>query len=141
MVDETGFVKKGERSAGVARQYGGAAGRIENSQIGVFLAYGGRGGQALIDRRLHLPERWAADAGRRRAAEVPEDVGFRTKLEIARDGRSGARRRRAVRAGAGRRGVRGRPAATGDAEGEGRGQPHLLGVRGNDTDSRAVEQQ
>src|ERR671916_1013913 len=59
VVDETGFVKKGGHSAGVARQYTGAAGRIENSQVGVFLAYGSRKGQALIDRRLYLPEGWA----------------------------------------------------------------------------------
>src|SRR3712207_142922 len=58
VVDETGFVKKGERSAGVARQYSGTAGRIENSQVGVFLAYGSRNGHALVDRRLYLPETW-----------------------------------------------------------------------------------
>jgi SRSO17 transposase len=75
VVDETGFLKKGRHSAGVARQYTGTAGRVENAQVGVFLAYGSRGGQALIDRRLYLPERWAGDAERRRAAKVPEDVG------------------------------------------------------------------
>jgi SRSO17 transposase len=85
VVDETGFLKKGRHSAGVARQYTGTAGRVENAQVGVFLAYGSRRGQRLIDRRLYLPERWAADAGRRRAAKVPEDVGFRTKPEIARE--------------------------------------------------------
>ena len=52
VVDETGFVKKGRHSAGVARRYSGTAGRVENSQVGVFLAYGSRRGQALIDRRL-----------------------------------------------------------------------------------------
>jgi hypothetical protein len=68
VVDETGFVKKGDHSVGVARQYSGAAGRIENSQVGVFLAYASRYGQTLIDRRLYLPEKWAADASRRAAA-------------------------------------------------------------------------
>jgi hypothetical protein len=58
VVDETGFVKKGECSAGVARQYSGAAGRIENSQVGVFLAYASHFGQALIVRKLYLPEVW-----------------------------------------------------------------------------------
>jgi SRSO17 transposase len=60
-VDETGFVKKGEASVGVARQYSGAAGRIENCQIGVFVGYASRFGQAWIDRRLYLPEAWAKD--------------------------------------------------------------------------------
>ena len=61
VVDETGFLKKGEHSVGVARQYSGTAGRIENCQIGVFLAYASRFGQALIDRQLYLPEAWAKD--------------------------------------------------------------------------------
>jgi SRSO17 transposase len=65
VVDETGFVKKGTHSVGVARQYSGTAGRIENSQVGVFLAYASRFGQALIDRQLYLPEAWAGDAERR----------------------------------------------------------------------------
>src|ERR671928_518980 len=59
VVDETGFLKKGRHSAGVARQYSGTAGKVENCQVGVFLAYAGRKGQALIDRRLYLPEVWA----------------------------------------------------------------------------------
>src|SRR3954447_9177046 len=59
VVDETAFVKKGEHSAGVARQYCGTLGKVENCQVGVFLAYGSRGGHALIDRRLYLPEAWA----------------------------------------------------------------------------------
>jgi SRSO17 transposase len=85
VVDETGFVKKGEHSAGVARQYSGAAGRIENSQVGVFLAYASRFGQALIDRKLYLPEGWAQDAERRTKAHVPEEISFATKIEIARN--------------------------------------------------------
>src|SRR3954447_14420396 len=113
VVDESGFVKEGRHSAGVARQYCGTVGKVENCQAGVFLAYGSRGGHALIDRRLCLPEAWAGDAERRRAAKVPED-GARDR---ARDARPGAGRRRAVRVGAGRRGVRGRPAGAGDAGG------------------------
>src|SRR3954465_6832301 len=67
VVDETGFVKKGEHSAGVARQYCGAVGKVENCQVGGFLAYGGRRGHALIDRRLYLPEAWAGAAARPRS--------------------------------------------------------------------------
>ncbi|GAA3352777.1 hypothetical protein GCM10017744_003210 [Streptomyces antimycoticus] len=80
IVDETGFVKKGSMSAGVQRQYTGTAGRIENSQVGVFLAYATERGRALIDRRLYLPERsWCSDPERRHAAGVPEDLPFATK--------------------------------------------------------------
>lgn len=85
VVDETGFVKKGDQSVGVARQYSGTAGRIENCQVGVFLAYASRFGQALIDRRLYLPEAWAKDEARRAKAHVPEDIAFATKIEIARE--------------------------------------------------------
>ncbi len=70
VVDETGFLKKGAHSAGVARQYSGTAGRVENCQVGVFVAYASRWGQALIDRRLYLPEAWAGDATSRRAGLV-----------------------------------------------------------------------
>ncbi|KAA0675619.1 IS701 family transposase [Roseomonas genomospecies 6] len=79
VLDETGFLKKGERSVGVQRQYSGTAGRIENCQIGVFLGYASRHGYALIDRALYLPQGWAADEDRRRAAWVPETVAFATK--------------------------------------------------------------
>jgi SRSO17 transposase len=85
VVDETGFLKKGEHSVGVARQYSGTAGRIENCQVGVFLAYASRYGQALIDRRLYLPESWAGNGDRRAKARVPEDVTFATKPQIACD--------------------------------------------------------
>jgi SRSO17 transposase len=85
IIDETGFVKKGRHSAGVARQCCGTLGKVENCQVGVFLAYGSRRGHALIERRLHLPEAWAGDAERRRAAKVPEDVPFLTKPAIARE--------------------------------------------------------
>ena len=85
VVDETGFLKKGTHSVGVARQYSGTAGRVENCQVCVFLAYASRFGQALIDRRLYLPEAWAGDAARRRAAAVPEMVSFQTKPAMAAD--------------------------------------------------------
>lgn len=85
VVDETGFLKKGEHSVGVARQYSGTAGRIENCQIGVFVAYASRFGQTLIDRRLYLPDAWAKDAARRSKTQVPDDVTFATKPEIARE--------------------------------------------------------
>ena len=84
VLDETGFVKKGAKSAGVHRQYSGTAGRIENCQIGVFLGYASCHGQALIDRALYLPECWTDDAQRCRQAGVPDDLGFATKPEIAR---------------------------------------------------------
>jgi SRSO17 transposase len=84
VVDETGFLKKGRKSAGVQRQYSGTAGRVENCQLGVFLAYASRLGRALIDRELYLPESWTADRIRCREAGVPEAVGFATKPELAR---------------------------------------------------------
>jgi SRSO17 transposase len=70
IVDETGFLKKGVHSVGVKRQDTGTAGRIENSQVGVFLCYAGRLGAALVDRELYLPEEWVADADRLRRAEL-----------------------------------------------------------------------
>jgi SRSO17 transposase len=84
VLDETGFVKKGVKSAGVQRQYSGTAGRIENCQIGVFLAYASVHGRALIDRALYLPESWAGDAGRREEAGVPAAVAFATKPKLGR---------------------------------------------------------
>ncbi|MGW1047454.1 IS701 family transposase, partial [Streptomyces sp. NPDC002547] len=72
--DDTGFLKKGTRSAGVQRQYSGTAGRTENSQIGTFLAYASRHGRALIDRELYLPKSWTDDRERCRAAGIPDDV-------------------------------------------------------------------
>src|ERR1019366_8092633 len=84
IVDETGFLKKGRHSAGVKRQYTGTAGRIENSQVGVFLCYGSDKGAALVDRELYIPQEWAVDQERRRAAGIPETVEFATKPELAR---------------------------------------------------------
>ncbi len=83
VVDDTGFVKKGIRSAGVQRQYSGTAGRVENCQIGVFLAYATPAGHALIDRELYLPESWTDDRARCRAAGIPDDVEFATKPVLA----------------------------------------------------------
>jgi SRSO17 transposase len=84
--DETGFLKKGACSVGVQRQYTGTAGRIENSQVGVFLAYASPHGRALVDRRIYLPEQsWCADRDRRAAAGIPEDVAFATKPRLALD--------------------------------------------------------
>ncbi len=83
VVDDTGFLKKGTHSVGVARQHSGPAGRVENCQVGVFLWYAGRHGQALIDRQLYLPKAWADDAGRRARTGIPDDVGFATKPAIA----------------------------------------------------------
>ncbi len=81
--DETGFLKKGAGSVGVQRQYSGTAGRIENSQVGVFLSYASRRGRALIDRRVYLPRSWTDDRSRCAAAGIPADAGFATKPELA----------------------------------------------------------
>jgi SRSO17 transposase len=83
VVDETGFLKKGAKSAGVQRQYSGTAGRIENCQVGVFLAYASPKGQALVDRELYLPKEWVSDVDRRAEAHVPAKVGFQTKPQLA----------------------------------------------------------
>ncbi len=78
-MDETGFLKKGEHSAGVARQYSGTAGRIENAQIGAFLAYASGKGHAPIDRELYLPRKeWCEDEAKRAEAAIPEEVAFAT---------------------------------------------------------------
>lgn len=82
VLDETGFLNKGARSAGVQRQYSGTAGRIENCQVGVFLAYASRYGRTLIDRALYLPESWCADQARRAGAGIPDEVGCATKPKL-----------------------------------------------------------
>lgn len=84
VVDETGFLKKGTKSVGVKRQYSGTAGRTENCQIGVFLAYASPRGRTFLDRELYLPKEWAVDAERRKEAGVPKEVAFATKPQIAR---------------------------------------------------------
>lgn len=83
IVDETGFPKKGQQSVGVARQYSGTLGRIDNCQVGVFVSYSSPKGETLIDRRLFLPREWIADSERCRRAGVPQNVVFRSKPELA----------------------------------------------------------
>ncbi len=134
VIDETGFLKKGTKSAGVQRQYSGTAGKRENCQIGVFVAYSSlvpAPTHVLVDRELYLPQEWAGDQERRQEAGVPEAVPFATKPELA--------RRMLARVGAA-----GVPAAwvTGDTvyggSGplrvwlEGRQQPYVLAVASND---------
>jgi SRSO17 transposase len=85
VIDETGFLKKGIHSAGVARQYSGTAGKIENCQIGVFLAYASAQGHTLIDRELYLPKEWTGDPNRCEIAGIPEQREFATKPALARE--------------------------------------------------------
>ena len=84
IIDETGFLKQGKASCGVARQYTGSAGKITNCQIGVFASYVSRHGHAFIDRALYLPREWTDEPARLKAAHVPSDVSFATKPKIAR---------------------------------------------------------
>lgn len=87
VIDETGFLKKGTKSAGVQRQYSGTAGKRENCQIGVFVTYSSLAPvppQALVDRELYLPQEWADDFPRRQEAAIPDQVAFATKPELAR---------------------------------------------------------
>jgi len=84
VIDETGFLKQGKASCGVARQYTGSAGKIANCQIGVFACYVSCHGHAFVDRALYLPKEWTDDPKRLKAAHVPEDVSFATKPQIAR---------------------------------------------------------
>jgi SRSO17 transposase len=85
MVDETGFVKKGKESVGVARQYCGTLGKVENCQVGVFAGYASRHGYALVDQRLFLPEAWFTDAyaARRTRCNVPTALTFQSKPQLA----------------------------------------------------------
>jgi SRSO17 transposase len=83
IVDETGFLKKGTKSAGVARQYSGTAGRRENQQIGVFVAYASESGCAFIDRELYVPQEWLRDPARCREAGIPATRAFATKPQLA----------------------------------------------------------
>src|SRR6187200_2808676 len=83
VIDETGFLKQGKASCGVARQYTGSAGKITNCQIGVFAAYVSRHGHAFIDRALYLPKAWTDDPARLAAARVPPEVTFATKPRLA----------------------------------------------------------
>jgi SRSO17 transposase len=83
-IDETGFIKKGDQSAGVARQYCGASGKLDHCQVGVFLSWQTTQGHALIDRALYLPQEWTDDPARCAQAGIPEGVTFATKPELAR---------------------------------------------------------
>jgi SRSO17 transposase len=127
VIDETGFLKKGTKSVGVQRQYSGTAGRIENCQVGVFLAYATNKGSALVDRALYLPQEWADDKQRRREAGVPETVRFATKPELARQ-----MLERALRAGVRAAWVTGDAVYGGDRKLrvwlEEQGQPFVLAV-------------
>jgi SRSO17 transposase len=84
VVDETGDLKKGAGTVGVQRQYTGTAGKVDNAQVAVYLAYATAEGHGVIDRELYLPQGWVDDPARRRAAGVPDQVGFATKPELAR---------------------------------------------------------
>jgi SRSO17 transposase len=83
VIDETGFLKQGKASCGVARQYTGSAGKVTNRQVGVFAAYVSRHGHAFVDRALYLPKAWADDPARLAAAHVPPEAGFATKPRLA----------------------------------------------------------
>ena len=83
VIDETGFLKQGKASCGVARQYTGSAGKITNCQIGVFAAYVSQRGHAFIDRALYLPKAWTGDSARLDAAHVPAETRFATKPALA----------------------------------------------------------
>jgi SRSO17 transposase len=85
IVDEPGFAKKGHDSVGVAHQYCGSLGKVENCQVGVFAAYASRQGYALVDKRLFLPEPWFSDAytARRTTCKLPDEVGWQSKPQLA----------------------------------------------------------
>jgi SRSO17 transposase len=83
VIDETSFLKKGQHSAGVARQYSGTAGRIENCQIGVFVGYAGQLGHTLLDCELYIPEEWTSNRERCQRAGIPQDRSFATKPQLA----------------------------------------------------------
>lgn len=89
ILDETGFIKKGDRSIGVKRQYSGTAGRIENCQVGVFLGYASRRGRVLVDRTLHLPEEWDRAGPSSPASRPPRARSSSTNMRFGR-GRDGA---------------------------------------------------
>lgn len=127
--DETGFLKKGDKSVGVQRRYGGTAGRIENSQVGVFPALASVRGRALIDRELYPPKSWCDDQDRCAAARVPADVGFATKPQLAR-----RMIERVLQSGLRPRWVPGDEVYGSDSRTrrfpEGNGQPYVLAVSG-----------
>ena len=139
VVDETGFLKQGRHSAGVQRQYSGTAGRIENCQIGVFLAYASSQGHCLIDRELYLPKAWLEAPERCRQAGIPEETIFQTKPQLAE-----AMLRRAFEAGIDARWVLG-DAVYGDNRClrlflEEQGQAYVLAVSGKEYVWRGLRQ-
>jgi SRSO17 transposase len=83
IVDETGFLKKGTKSAGVARQYSGTAGKIDNGQVGVFLGYASPKGRTWLDRELYLPQEWLTDPERCQGAGIPGTITFQTTPQLA----------------------------------------------------------
>ena len=83
VLDESGFIKWGQKSAGVARQYCGRLGKVDNCQVGVYLAYVAPTGAAFLDVQLYLPKAWTDDRDRCQAAKIPDEVTFQTKPEIA----------------------------------------------------------
>jgi SRSO17 transposase len=127
VLDETGFLKKGQHSAGVARQYSGTAGKVENCQIGVFLSYTSPLGHALLDRELYLPRAWTEEGERCRQAGIPTDRAFATKPQLARQMLA-----RAFAAGVPAQWVTGDSVYGGDRRLrlwlEGRPQPYVLAV-------------
>jgi SRSO17 transposase len=132
VIDETGFLKKGTHSAGVARQYSGTAGRVENCQIGVFLAYASCHGQTLLDRELYLPKEWTDDRERCGRAGIPDQRTFATKPALARQMLS-----RTFAAGVGLAWVTGDSVYGDDRKLrewlEGRKQAYVLAISGNET--------
>ncbi|VVB51078.1 DDE superfamily endonuclease [uncultured archaeon] len=81
-LDESGFSKQGDSSAGVQRQYCGRLGKIENCQVGVFLGYVNNNKRTLIDKRLYIPHEWVDDIERRKKCGIPDDLVFKTKAEL-----------------------------------------------------------
>ncbi len=139
ILDETGFLKKGEHSAGVARQYTGTAGRIENAQVGVFLAYSSCHGTAFLDRELYLPKEWTDDPERCKKAGIPEQTSFATKTQLAEQMLG-----RAFKAGVPAAWVTGDEVYGGDGELrrwlEGEKRPYVLAVRANQYVRKGFEQ-
>jgi len=139
VLDETGFLKKGTKSAGVARQYTGTAGRIENAQVGVFLAYHSRHGTAFLDRALYLPQVWIDDPKRCEQAGIPTGTGFATKPLLARRMLD-----RAFAAGVPAAWVTGDEVYGGDGKLrrwlEEEGRPYVLAVRSNQSVCLGFEQ-
>lgn len=139
VLDETGFLKKGIKSAGVARRYTGTAGRIENAQVGAFLAYTSKHGTAFLDRALYLPQEWTGDPKRCEEAGIPEGTAFATKPLLA-----GQMLERAFQSGVPAAWVTGDEVYGGDGKLrrwlEDEGRPYVLAVRSNQSVRIGFEQ-